>query len=109
VLGQWANATGRDAEAAAVIGEAFVDYRETGEPQMLPDDVVSRVDFGSEDLPQIYAFVGDRRHALDALETAYEERSGSRSVLSMKLNPGYDFLRSDPRFVDLMRRAGLEP
>jgi hypothetical protein len=56
----------------------------------------------------IYAFVGNGEGALDALERAYEERSGSRSVLSMKLNPGYEFIRDDPRFVELMKRVGLE-
>ena len=75
--------------------------------QQLPSERVDRLEFGAEDLGQVYAFVGDGERALSALEQAYEERSGSRSVLSMKLNPGYDFIREDPRFVELMQRVGL--
>lgn len=58
---------------------------------------------------KVYAFVGDAGGTLRAMEKAYEERPGSRSVLSMKLNPVYDFVRDDPRFVSLMQRVGLAP
>jgi TolB-like protein/class 3 adenylate cyclase len=106
---QWAAATGRDAEAAREIGEAFIRHQKTGKQQQLPSELVDRLEFGSEDLGQVYAFVGDGERALGALERAYEERSGSRSLLSMKLNPGYDFIRDDPHFVELMQRVGLRP
>ncbi len=105
----WAERTGRDVEAAKLVGEAFVRHAETGEPQVLPNGVVDRVEFGLEDLGQVYAFVGDAGRALDALELGYEERSGSRSVLSMRLNEGYDFIRDHPRFIELMARVGLAP
>ena len=105
---QWAVATGRDVEAATQVGQSFVYYQQTGQPVQLATDLVVRLELGSEDLGQVYAFVGDGESALNALESAYQERSGSRSVLSMKLNPGYNFIRDDPRFVDLMQRVGLE-
>ena len=44
---------------------------------------------------------------LAALAVAVEERSASRSALSMKINPAYDFVRDDPRFTTLLRNAGL--
>lgn len=106
---QWAALTGRDAEAAREVGKAFIRHGQTGEPQELSSELLDRVEFGSEDLGQVYAFVGDAEAALRALEKAYEERSGSRSALSMKLNLGYDFIRTDPRFVSLMQRVGLAP
>jgi TolB-like protein/class 3 adenylate cyclase len=106
---QWAAATGRDAKAAQEVGEAFIRHQKTGKRQQLAKELVDRLEFGSEDLGQVYAFVGDGDRALGALERAYGERSGSRSLLSMKLNPGYDFIRDDPRFVELMRRVGLRP
>ncbi|MEE9254855.1 MAG: tetratricopeptide repeat protein, partial [Pseudomonadales bacterium] len=104
---QWAVETGRDVQAAREVGEAFVRYGQTGEPQFLPDELVARVEFGLEDLAQVFAFVGDAERAMNALELGFEERSGSRSVLSMKLNPGYDFIRDDPRFIALLKRVGL--
>ena len=68
---------------------------------------MTRLELGSEDLAQVYAFVGDGENALQALEIAFEERSGSRSVLSMKINPAYDFIRDEPRFVALLQKLGL--
>lgn len=103
----WAAGTGRDVAVAREVGEAFVRQHETGEAQRLPAGLIDRLEFGSEDLGQVYAFLGDAERALAALERAYEERSGSRSVLSMKVNSGYDFIRHDPRFVALIERVGL--
>ena len=44
---------------------------------------------------------------LEALDIASEERSGSRSVLSMNINPDYDCMRDDPRFIALLQKVGL--
>ncbi len=105
----WAVATHRDQEAIRRIGQLFLEYQQTGEPVELPADLLERAGFGLEDIGQVYAFVNDTENTLIALGRAVEERSGSRSVLSMKVNPLYDFLRDDPRFAELMKRAGLEP
>ncbi|MCH7895148.1 MAG: hypothetical protein IH907_11645 [Proteobacteria bacterium] len=105
----WAVATERDEEAIERIANLFLEYQRTGETVDLPADLLERGAFGSENLGQVYAFVKDTENTLIALEQAVEERSGSRSVLSMKVNPLYDFIRDDPRFLDLMARAGLEP
>ncbi len=103
----WARATGRSAEDAREISGAFVQYATTGQRQDLDSATLSRMEFGLEDLAQVYAFVGDRERTLAALEDGYEQRAGSRSVLSMKINPGYDFIRSDPRFIELEMLSGL--
>jgi len=44
---------------------------------------------------------------IEALRVAVAEQSGSRSVFNMKINPAYDFIRDDPRFVELLERVGL--
>ena len=62
---------------------------------------------GSEDLAQVMALMGDGEGSLRALRVAIDERSGSRSVLSMKINPAYDFIRNDPRFQALLVEVGL--
>lgn len=104
---EWAKATGRDVAGAREVGAAFVRYGDSGDLQPLADELLARMEFGLEDLAQVYAFVGDAEHALTALEEGYEQRSGSRSVLSMQINPGYDFVRNDPRFIALLERLGL--
>src|ERR1700751_364164 len=57
---------------------------------------------GSE-IAVIYAALGDMDQAMNWLEKGYEERFNP-GVLS---RPGFDPLRSDPRFQDLRRRIGL--
>jgi hypothetical protein len=51
----------------------------------------------------IYASMGDSDQAMYWLERAYKERFNP----SVLLRSGFDPLRSDPRFEDLMRRIGL--
>jgi TolB-like protein/DNA-binding winged helix-turn-helix (wHTH) protein/Flp pilus assembly protein TadD len=57
---------------------------------------------GSE-IAVIYAALGDRDQAMNWLEKGYEERFNP----GVLLRPGFDPLRSDPRFQDLVRRIGL--
>ena len=78
-----------------------------GEVGNVTADLVSRSLIGTEDLAQVRAFVGDSEGTLYALQQAADDRSGSRSVLSMKLNPAYDFVRDDPRFTELLEQVGL--
>ncbi|MGC1257329.1 MAG: tetratricopeptide repeat protein [Candidatus Acidiferrales bacterium] len=49
--------------------------------------------------------VGDNQAALDWLEKAYAQRSNG--LTSLKVEPGYDPLRGDPRFQELLQRVGL--
>lgn len=100
-------ATGGDPEAARAIGDMFIAWHERGEIGEVTDDLIQRARLGSEDLAQVLAFVGDSHGALDALEEAAAEHSGSRSVFSMKINPGYDHFRDDPRFARLLDEVGL--
>ena len=62
---------------------------------------------GLEVEAQVYASVGDAGATLNVLERGYRERAGARSLLSVRINPLYDFLRGDPRFEDLVRQVGL--
>jgi hypothetical protein len=48
---------------------------------------------------------GETEKALHWLEKAYEEREPM--IVSNRSNPGFDPLRSDPRFKELEKRAGL--
>jgi TolB-like protein/Tfp pilus assembly protein PilF len=53
----------------------------------------------------IYVGLGEKDKAFEWLERAYEERA----MPTIKVNPIYDPLRSDPRFQDLLRRMNLQP
>ena len=55
----------------------------------------------------IYAAQSEKSQSLISLEKALEEREWW--AFSIKVNPLFDDLRSDPRFDDLLRRIGLEP
>jgi hypothetical protein len=74
-----------------------------------PQELLANLSIGTENLGQVFAAAGDAELALAELRIALEERAGSRSVLSMKINPLYDFIRDDPRFVELLKDANLYP
>jgi len=58
-------------------------------------------------LAEIYVALGERDQALQALDSAYAQRSSW--LVWLKVEPKFDQLRGDPRFKDLVRRVGLTP
>jgi adenylate cyclase len=56
-------------------------------------------------LARIYSGLGDKGRALDLLYQSYAERSDHLLVIS--IDPDFDGLRSEPRFVELLRLVGL--
>lgn len=110
-LQTWFVARGKDAiaarELAAVFANAASDFRETGLPGTLPQELVDRLQPGLYMGAQLFASVGDRTATLEILEQAFRERAGARSLLSVRVNPHFDFLREDPGFLDLVERVGL--
>jgi TolB-like protein/Flp pilus assembly protein TadD len=99
--------TGGDPVAARQIGDMMIAYAHDGTIGDVSADLISRSLLGSEDLAQVLAFVGDSEGTLRALQQAADDRSGSRSVLSMKVNPAYDFIRDDSRFDAILEQIGL--
>jgi TolB-like protein/DNA-binding winged helix-turn-helix (wHTH) protein/Tfp pilus assembly protein PilF len=57
----------------------------------------------ASEIAMIYAALGNRDQAMNWLEKGYEERFNP----GVLLRPGFDPLRSDPRFETLVRRIGL--
>ena len=57
----------------------------------------------ASEISVIYAAPGNKDQAMNWLEKGYEERCNP----SVLLRPGFDPLRSDPRFQNLERRIGL--
>ncbi len=56
----------------------------------------------------VYVGLGDKEKAFEWLGKAYEDRSIGSSFPTIKMDPIYDPLRSDPRFADLLRRMNLQ-
>ena len=56
-------------------------------------------------LAVVHSRSGDVDRAMQCLELAYQERASW--MLLLKVDPQLDGLRSDPRFLDLLRRVGL--
>lgn len=59
----------------------------------------------AEYLAMGHAAVGDFDPAFNALERAYQARSAG--LVYLHLDPGYEPLRSDPRYKELVQRIGL--
>jgi len=55
----------------------------------------------------IYAGLQDKEQTCLWLEKAYLERADGLNYINVE--PGFDFLRSDPRFQKLVRRINLKP
>lgn len=56
-------------------------------------------------MAKIYIGLGEKQHAIEWLEKAYEIREDSVTWLNSE--PSFDSVRSEPRFQDLVRRVGL--
>ena len=88
-LGRLYALTGRRDEAAAML-----DKLNTSEKYVSPTE-----------LAILYAALGDKEKAFASLEKAYTERDFQ--LTDIKVEPGYDPLRDDSRFQDLLRRVGF--
>ncbi len=53
----------------------------------------------------VYAALGDKSRALDALEKAHSEHDFA--ITQITVAPWAQSLRAEPRFVDLVNRLGL--
>ena len=58
-------------------------------------------------LARVYAGLGETEKAFEMLEIAVRKREPW--ILGLRVGPGFDTIRDDPRFADLLRRIGVEP
>jgi serine/threonine protein kinase/tetratricopeptide (TPR) repeat protein len=90
-LGQAYAVSHRDAEARKIL-EQLIDRSQQTYVQPVWMAVIS-------------LGLGDREQAFMWLQKAYQDRSAW--LVNLKADPWFDPIRSDPRFVDLVRRVGL--
>jgi TolB-like protein/DNA-binding winged helix-turn-helix (wHTH) protein/Tfp pilus assembly protein PilF len=90
----------------ANLARAYVASGMRGEAVNLLGDLKKRSNPGysnASEIAMIYASLGDRDQAMNWLEKGYEERFNP----GVLLRPGFDPLRSDLRFQNLVHRIGL--
>jgi tetratricopeptide (TPR) repeat protein len=93
----------------AGLGHAYASFGETAEARKLLAQLMelSRAQYVScATIAVVYAGFGDEiDRTIEMLEKAYEERSGL--LIWLRVWPIFDNLRSDARFVRLLRRIGF--
>ena len=97
-----------DARTAGLLGEAYARSGYKGTLRAWINDSIrqSSHDYVSPfTIAQHYAMLGEKDPTLDWLEKAYQDRSVD--LVTVNVDPVFDFLHSDPRFQDLLRRIGL--
>ena len=90
----------------ANLARAYVASGKRSEAIKLLNDLKKRSTPGyshASEIAVVYAALGNKDEAMNWLEKGYEERFNP----GVLLRPGFDSLRSDTRFENLVRRIGL--
>ena len=98
--------SGDSPTCSANLARAYVASGQRSEALKLLGDLKKRSNPGysnAAEIAMIYASLGDTDQAMNWLEKGFEERFNP----GVLLRPGFDPLRSDPRFQNLLRRIGL--
>jgi len=101
-----AQLSGGSPTVMANLARAYAASGKRSETAKLLSDLKKRSDPSyshASEIAVIYAALGDKDQAMSWLEKGYEERFNP----GVLLRPGFDPLRSDPRFQELVRRIGL--
>jgi tetratricopeptide (TPR) repeat protein len=70
-------------------------------------DLASRRHVSPSYIAMIFVRLGEKDQALEWLERACDDHS--YDIAFLNVDPLFDGLRSDPRFADLLRKAGFAP
>ena len=105
-LERWAKQTNRDLEAAISLGEILVRVQAGEEISDDIGEIIGKLHIETQ-LPEVYAALGDAENTIATLIELQKSGIGFRSILSMRINPAYDFVREDPRFQTLLETVGL--
>src|ERR1700693_1252522 len=97
-----------DTNELAALGHAYAVAHQAGDAKKILDQLKERSQqtyVQPSLIALIHAGLGDKNQAFDLLQKAHEDRSAGMQCL--KVDPPFDGVRSDPRFIDLLRRVGL--
>ena len=99
-----------DTNELAALGHAYaVSHQETDARKILQElrERSKQTYVQPMSMALIHIGLSEKDQAFDWLQKAYEDRSAW--LVYLKLDPFFDSIRSDPRFIELMRRVGLSP
>jgi serine/threonine protein kinase/Tfp pilus assembly protein PilF len=106
---KWGALTRNKVETTVALAQLYAVSGRTDEAKKLIEIVEQDplvIDQVYRGLALIYAALGDNDSAFKCLEQSYERHE--ESILSLKVDPKVDPLRSDPRFVALLKKIGIE-
>jgi len=98
--------SGASPTCLANLARAYVAFGKKSEAVQLLSDLMKRSNPGhsnASEIAMIYASLGDTDQAMHWLDKGYEERFNP----GVLLRPGFDSLRSDSRFQNLVHSIGL--
>ncbi len=97
-----------DKEVVQALQRGYIDTGYSGAMRLAAETLSERSDLTyvqPTQIARLYAHAGDKGHALEWLEKAYEERLPA--MVHLGVDPDWSSLRGEPRFQDLMRRLNL--
>jgi tetratricopeptide (TPR) repeat protein len=107
-----ARRSGRAALSTGPLGYAYGRLGQVDKAQEILEEL--RSGSGSSEgyvaelnLARVYAGLGNADRAFEQLEIAFSKREPW--ILAVNIGPGFDTLREDPRYADLLERIGVEP
>jgi tetratricopeptide (TPR) repeat protein len=99
-----------DAFLKTNMGQIYAMIGRIDEARQILNELLERAQ--SENIPktlisQLYFTLGEEDKGFEFLDKAYEEHD--EYLIFVKISPGFDTVRSDPRFIALLKKMNLEP
>ncbi len=101
--------TNGNSEATGTVGYLLAKSGQTEGARKCLVDLESRAKTGfapAYAIAQIHLGLGDKQKALDHLERSFDQREAL--LVFLKVEPRWDELHSEPRFIALMKRMGFQ-
>ncbi len=95
----------------AALGQAYAvaGKKEKAQEVLAKLQEISKVRFVSPySVAHVYTGLGEKEQALAWLQKAYEERIMFIVHALLKVDPGFRILRSEPKYIELLKKVGLE-
>ena len=105
---KWGNYTGNEVKTKITLAHIYATAGRITEAKALLDEIDSNVILTGNDyrgMALIYAALGDNDQAFEWLEKSVEQHE--ESLCSLKVDPKFDVLHTDPRFNDIVKKIGL--